>query len=156
MKKAKVTLPKPVGTLPKPVELIPTEDGYHIESIPLPRAGNYREVCRALRAKGWEDSTPLHYAASTGLLTQIPKDLLTEEGLLTPNRRNCTPLGMTSTKEGLEWLNQNVKISTQSLKKLLSCEMTSKAAGQWVKKEILERNKTEVRKALKNCEHPAL
>jgi len=99
-------------------------------------------------------TTPFHWAAEAGHLSQIPKEFLTEKALLTPDDKGRTPLHYAARESHLDQTPIKLRLST--LKALLEWEATSEASQAWLKNEIQARKKKEVQESLQNCDHPEL
>jgi len=151
------------------------------------------------KASLWKDRTPFHHAAETGHFDKIPKDLYSEEDLITEGHLWRSPLQIASENGHLEQipkeflternllirstLHRNslqlacesgtlhkipIKMKLSTLKDLLAWNQTKYGwtpwdnpapenpfakSSKWLQKEIESRQKEEIQKSLKNCDH---
>lgn len=132
----------------------------------------YFEVCEALqdgRFAQWPKETQkasitilseignadqystLHFAAREGLLNQISPEILTEDLLLIPNKYGWNGMQLAAHLGHLHQIP--FPISQKTLLDLLKNPETSRESKKWIQKEI---QKEELRRSIKNSNHPAL
>lgn len=96
----------------------------------------------------------LHKAAQWDHLDQIPPEFLTEENLLLPDNNGDSPLSWYSLPKTLKKLHE--KIPHATLKALLKNPKTPAGPREWIKREIKNLEKENLRKILADTQHPCL